>query len=325
MKIIALLPLKNESWILETYLGCMSKVADEIIILDDNSTDDSVLIARRNPKVKIFFLADYIQDGNYVDFSKRRQCLLDLGRKAGGTHFILLDADEIFSSNFIPIAKEKILSLLPGEKIFMPWVTLWKSTNEYIVGGSVWAMSYKDFIVCDSPEIFFEKRFIHEDRTPGINKKIIKIPVNQGVVLHFQFVDWNRNQLKQALYRCSELIEGTRDAKRINISYAYTLDSDEIKVMPVFKEWIYNKDSIKYYITDTTNDWRFIELLKLFNKYGIEFFEPLQVWHIKELNNEFIKRVGRSPVPKTFPFWLIQLNTIKNRIKNSLIYDRIGD
>ena len=42
LKIIALLPFKNEEWCLPTYLHNTLKVVDEII--DDGSTDNSVKI-----------------------------------------------------------------------------------------------------------------------------------------------------------------------------------------------------------------------------------------------------------------------------------------
>ncbi len=41
MKIVALLPVKNESWALPSYLSSVSKIADQIIALDDSSSDNS--------------------------------------------------------------------------------------------------------------------------------------------------------------------------------------------------------------------------------------------------------------------------------------------
>ena len=41
MKIIALLPFKNEEWILPTFLSNVLPIVDEIISLDDSSTDNS--------------------------------------------------------------------------------------------------------------------------------------------------------------------------------------------------------------------------------------------------------------------------------------------
>jgi len=37
MKIVAMLPFKNEEWVLPAYISSLSKIADEIIALDDNS------------------------------------------------------------------------------------------------------------------------------------------------------------------------------------------------------------------------------------------------------------------------------------------------
>ena len=41
MKVIALIPFKNEGWILPTYLSNVLPVVDEIIGIDDGSTDNS--------------------------------------------------------------------------------------------------------------------------------------------------------------------------------------------------------------------------------------------------------------------------------------------
>ena len=44
MKVIALLPFKNEEWCLPSYLYNTTKIVDEIIAIDDGSTDNSVKI-----------------------------------------------------------------------------------------------------------------------------------------------------------------------------------------------------------------------------------------------------------------------------------------
>lgn len=313
-KIIALLPVKNESWILDTYLKSMSCVADEIILLDDGSTDSSISIARNYEKVKIFFSRDFVKNPSSTDFSELRQCLLNLGRDAGGTHFIWLDADEIFSSNFIPTAREKILKLQPGEKLMLSWVNLWKSTDVYVADNSVWAKSYKDFIVCDKDDIFFKKRFIHEDRTPGSNDTAVHLPEESGVVLHFNFVNWEKTQLKQALYRCMELCGGEKSVRRINLNYEFTFEEPTMvlkKVPPVWTEGIHEKD---FSLCDITKEWRYSKLLELFDTHTILFFEGLEIWHIEELHNEFLKRVGREPVSKKYPRWFSSLNAGKNKI-----------
>ena len=44
MKVISLLPFKNEEWVLPTYLHSIKRLSDEIIAIDDGSTDNSVKI-----------------------------------------------------------------------------------------------------------------------------------------------------------------------------------------------------------------------------------------------------------------------------------------
>ena len=44
MKVISLLPFKNEEWVLPSYLYSIKRLSDEIIAIDDGSTDNSVKI-----------------------------------------------------------------------------------------------------------------------------------------------------------------------------------------------------------------------------------------------------------------------------------------
>lgn len=315
MKIIALMPVKNEAWILRTCLSSISMVADEIVALDDGSIDET-------PSILNAFKCNVIrldQNEHYVDMSLRRRKLLAEGRKRGGTHFIWLDADEAFSGNFIMNARAKIGSLTPGQKLLMRWATLWKSPSQYLNDNSVFGKSlYKDFVVCDAPGLDFDKKFLSESRTPGKNDNFVKVDESEGVVLHFQFAAWDRTQMKQAWYRCSELVEGSRSAKRINNTYAITLDSEKYVASPVPLDWL-NGPDVPTGIEKSGSSWHHDAIFAFFDKYGIEFFEPLQIWHVEELRAEFLKRVGREPKAKTFNPLLIRLNNFKNKIRNSFL------
>ena len=129
MKVIALVPFKNEAHILPTYFSSLVGIVDIVIGFDDGSIDDSR---------KIFnSLGGQIIDRHDVpDWGNGgqrfvRELLLKSGRIAGGTHFICLDADEALSSNFNNSAKSKIEKMNPGEKIALKWITLWKDLDHY--------------------------------------------------------------------------------------------------------------------------------------------------------------------------------------------------
>ncbi|PYS70680.1 MAG: hypothetical protein DMF69_12770 [Acidobacteria bacterium] len=52
-RIIVLVPVRNEAWILKTFLECASLWADHIIVADQSSTDGSTEIAAAFPKVTV--------------------------------------------------------------------------------------------------------------------------------------------------------------------------------------------------------------------------------------------------------------------------------
>lgn len=313
MKIIALLPIKNESWILPTFLSSIKKIVDEIIVIDDNSTDNSRELVKsyggvvyENEKSRTYYFSEF----------EVRKRLIEIGRKHGGTHFIFLDADEVLTSNFQDKCKNLIEKMTPGQKIYLPWISLWKSNEFYRDdSGGMFNNPPKDVIYCDDGHSGYSYAFIGVSRCPDSPKNIthINIPIEEGGILHFQFTDWKSNEIKQAWYRCSELINGKRSARRINYTYSYLLDDKKAKIFPVLQTWIKGINLPK--IDPNRSSWHLNEILKLFNQYDIEFFEPLQIWHIKELKDEFIKRVGRNPISKTFPKFITKLNDIRNRLR----------
>ena len=297
MKIVALLPFKNEAWCLPSYLHYTLKVVDEIIAIDDGSIDDSAKILK-DAGAKVYS-ADNLRNFNsgWSEGSIRAE-LLKLGRESGGTHFVCLDADESFTNNFVEISKESISQLRPGEKIAMQWLALWKSYTHYRHDSTVWSNNWKDFIVADSPELTYNsKQHMHLGRTPlgdheSGKSHWISYPPNYAAVMHFQFSVYNNFQLKQCWLRCSELIQEPGTEGAINAKYSITLLDQGVGLQEMPKEWY---DGVPFPIVDNFdpewNEDKFLRkdllpgIMKYFDDYGTDYFKGLDIWHIPQLKS----------------------------------------
>ena len=97
-KVVGLLPARNESAIIEQCLHALSLYTDAIVYLDDASDDNSVAIvksvATKYKMEKIIRKKVWKRDE-----PGDRNALLKAGREIGGTHFIVIDADEILTAN----------------------------------------------------------------------------------------------------------------------------------------------------------------------------------------------------------------------------------
>ena len=97
MKVVSLLPFKNEEWVLPSYLYSIKRLSDEIIAIDDGSIDNSAKILE-SAGAKVYSSEKLKNFNSGWSEGSIRAELLKLGREAGGTHFIRLDADETFTN-----------------------------------------------------------------------------------------------------------------------------------------------------------------------------------------------------------------------------------
>jgi hypothetical protein len=149
----------------------------------------------------------------------------------------------------------------------------------------------------DDRRVDFERdpkiRPLHEPRTPmDDDPRAIKA---SGVpVLHLQFAMWRRNQMKQAWYRALEWLDGRRTIDDINGQYAVTMNPLFVRTKPLLSEWREGL-TLPSPAVDDEPSWHDMELRRLFDRHGIEFFEPLEIWHLRRLRQEFVRRTGRQP------------------------------
>jgi hypothetical protein len=289
-KVICLMPVKNEVDVLPITLGILSRYCDVILIADQMSDDGSRDVYKKFPKVQVI---DNAREGHS---NRVRWDLLKAAREYHGNNLLLaLDADEYIPS----VLFDKFIhshNFTTGESFRFPWIQLWKSIRYYNDTGA-WYKNYQRAAWVDDRKTLYGDTVILNDHIARVPPSFLSHckKVDDTPIVHLQWASWHKTQLKQAWYRCTELIASPKNYLAINTSYSTSLDRSGIKLTPVPQEWTEGIDGLDA-VENLPPTWHLREINTFFDKYGIEFFEPLQIWHIPELENEFIKRMGRKPL-----------------------------
>lgn len=330
---ILVLPVKNESWILETFLKCASIWADHIIIADQNSTDGSLDIYKKFNKVIV------IENKNKYHHSSVRKLLLDRAREIKGNKVIFsFDADEIPTSFFL---KEEFWNLIDklekGTSISMSWINLWGSSNIYRDDKSVWSNSIKYFGFVDDDKMEYEIFDFVNDHSSRIPQKSMEKQCNleSPKVLHYQFTNWNRMISKQARNRIHDILQmkpTIYNFLKINYKYYFSRNENNIILKKMPKEWIeeYLNAGIDFDFTSEKLTWFDIEILSKLDKYGEDHFSLLDIWHIDWENKrklalgEGVKNISNIEIidPRN---WFIKLyhNYFQNFLVKNIVIIRL--
>lgn len=303
MKVIALMPVRNDAHFLPVSLSCLEQFCDHIfIVVDNQTTDDSVAVAQSFAKVKVIHNTGHSgtewRNGAMV---KARCLLFDAFRSFEGQNIgICTDADEITPPRVFARLREVVAAAdRPGSIFSLWWVQLWKSLSFYRDDQSVWSNSWKPMAFHDDRNLYYpeDQSPFHESRTPLPPGAWEPRSLTDFPVLHLQWAYWNRTQYKQAWCRVDEFIfHEFKNAPGINGRYAITLDDPNERLTPVRSEWVEGLPPLPSPDAPLPN-WPREQIFRFFGEYGIERFEPLQIWHIDELHDRFVEEIGRAPVP----------------------------
>jgi FkbM family methyltransferase len=282
-KIVGLIAARNEQVFIKTCLLGLARYTDAIVYLDDASDDDTLRIveslAQECRIEKIIRKQKW-----HRDEPGDRNAMLLAGREIGGTHFISLDADELFTSNCLDnnFLREQIFKLQPGDKILLNWIQLWRGINQYRFDDSVWTWNYKGFIFCDDGKCSYSSAFIHTPRIPkNLSGNSKRIEGYDYGVMHFQFVNWRNLLVKQSWYRCLERIrDPQKPVTEINRLYAPSKDETNLGVSDSPYKWFSGYEFFDPSIYNLLEQWREKQILQWFAEYSWEYFAELDVWDI---------------------------------------------
>lgn len=273
-KLICLLPIKNEDWILEKFLNSASIWADKIIIADQHSTDKSKEISSKFSKV-IYVRNDSLK----FNEPERQKLLIDEARKiAGNKVLIALDADEFLTLDNDSIKElEKIKKLKKSTVIKFDLVNIKLNDGVYWFAPQKFSFGYVD----DGSKHKGIK--IHSPRIPVPDNANVYYPEHLKV-MHYQYADWSRMESKHRWYQCWEAIN---NPKRNSIDifrqyhHMYSIKNTDLKTIP--EKWYdgYKKEGIdlKNIEKQRTYYWD-REVLEYFLEYGTEYFRKISIWDI---------------------------------------------
>ena len=232
MKLIGLMLVRNESWVLGCSISAALRWCDEVVVVDDDSHDLTASIATRERS----HVTTIQRSGQHWDEMELRQKTLDIGRELGGTHFAIIDADEVLTANLVPHVRGWFAQLEPKQVLDVPMIACWKSLDQYAADiQSVVTLGFRDHPdLCWKPR--GEEKYQHHARPPAGSDPQRITQECEGGVFHLQFANWDRFIWKHRHYMMSEKVRWNYPDAEINSKYHWFESKGSI-IMPVPSEW----------------------------------------------------------------------------------------
>jgi hypothetical protein len=283
MKLIAIMPVRNEDWI----LGFSARVAlmwcDALVALNHCSTDNTQRILdelSEEYKGRVLSALEVHRDWREME---HRQMLLTIARNYEATHIALVDADEVLCANSLPLVRGRAEVLKPGQCLTVAMHCMWRGLHQYRTDpGSVWS-NRKDLalVCCDAPRLEFATRadgYQHHARAPRFSRAV---PAPDIGVMHLQFADWRRLTAKHALYKVRERIAFPAwPASQIDSMYSQALDERSIQVTATPPEWLAAYQDITQYVNFKAVPWQEGETEWLYRQHKPEMFAGLNLFGV---------------------------------------------
>lgn len=275
-KIVVLTPVRNEAWILDSFLRACCVFADHVLIADQGSIDGSVARINGIPGVEV------IQNTEMrYNEAERIQLLIGEARKQFGKDLILvaLDADEIFINTEQSLREWERIRQLPSGTVlrFSKPDVLDEGGLALADMGCVWKLGYVD----DGAE--HQPQEIHAQRVPAPTGAPI-YDATDIKFIHVNLIRKNAHRAKRRMYCVIENLRDTHPLYRRLLSYSRWVDfSKGVQTKRIPDEWHLGLSDVGlslHGIQETGPFWQDYEVLQKFNEFGTARFYLDDIWDV---------------------------------------------
>ena len=270
---ICVTPTRNEAWIINQFLAAAKTWADHVIVADQGSTDGTLQQLQSTPGIEVV-----TNDSPVYNEAHRQKLLFERSRQFDGKRILFgLDADETLSANSVQSPEWKRISeAKPGTILRFRWINILPGFKEaWIPPG------YTAFGLVDDGSDYSGCR-IHSPRVPQpLGAPVIDL--EEIVVLHFQYLAWERMISKHRWYQAWEFLEhqqkGPLDIFR---KYNHMYGSwEKSEIHPVKPEWLeeYGRAGIDFRsLKSEPVTWWDREIAQMLREHGPERFRQIAIW-----------------------------------------------
>ncbi len=300
MKLIGLMPVRNEDWVLGLSLRVALLWCDEIVILlhecTDGSQDIVEQVIRENERGRIHVLRE---SGEWTEMA-HRQKMLEHARAKGATHIAITDADEVLTGNLLPVKPNDVsvlwgVSVLepqygpPLEILHLPGYNLRGSMSRYhnngIWGNRWFSLAFRDYPVLHWPG----DRFHYREPQGAPLTPYRPIQQGEGGLMHLWGSSERRLRAKSALYKITERLRWPeKPVASIDHMYSWAIHGDANEprygtpatwtYANVPDAWWAPYASLMKHLHVEAEPWQEREIQRLVAKHGIEMFAGLDLF-----------------------------------------------
>ncbi len=292
-KLVGVMPVRNEAWVLGLSARVALKWCDELVILLHACTDTSFEIAMQVANEydrRVVVVGD---DNPVWDEMRHRQHMLNLARALHAEAIAIIDADEVLTANLCNTAWGQAANMPRGFILQYPGYNLRGANSlHYYHGDGIWGKRWFSIAFRDELCLSWSGDKFHS-REPGGRPLHALQPVAQGDggVFHLWGASERRLVAKHALYKMTERLRWPeKRVQDIDAMYSWAIKGDPTQVAwgtpgtwkykPVPASWWDgHRDLLKYLDVDA-EPWQEAECVALMKEHGPRVFQGLDLFGV---------------------------------------------
>jgi hypothetical protein len=295
MNLVAIMPVRNEDWI----LGLSARVAlmwcDRLVILNHASTDGTDRIIGELAGEFGNRVVSVLNPNTRWDEMADRQWLLGFARANGGdtgaTHIALIDADEILTGNLVGSIRQQVQALTLGQMLTLPLYNLRGGLDRYHENG-VWGQRKVSVAFKDVNTAAWRGNTFHKREPEGVQwlrSNMRNVRQGEGGVMHLWGALERRLIAKHALYKVNErLYYPGKPVAEIDRMYSWAIKGDTEPPYQNYgtpETWTYSdvpqawwKPYDSFRMNANADIWQETEVRRLVAEHGRETFAGLDLF-----------------------------------------------